>query len=124
MITVNSCIQIFVDFQYTLFTWNRNGNRNPLETTPVEMYINVQKEHQSMISAAFTEFRKNTASFLDKVENGETVVITRHGRPIAEIVPPSDSISSRSWKRPAARVKIKGISLSSAVLEERTRSRA
>lgn len=77
-----------------------------------------------MISTAFTEFRKNTASFLDKVENGETIVITRHGRPIAEVVPPSDSVVSRSWKRPALRMKLKGISLSQEVMEDRARSRS
>ena len=87
------------------------------------MYINVQKEAQ-MISTAFTDFRKKTASFLDKVENGETVVVTRHGRPIAEIVPPSSNVLGRSWKRPALRMKLKGISISKAVMEERTKSRA
>jgi prevent-host-death family protein len=87
------------------------------------MYINVQKEAR-MISAAFTDFRKKTASFLDKVENGETVIITRHGRPIAEVVPPSSSVYRRSWKRPALRMKLKGTSISEAVLEERAKNRA
>jgi prevent-host-death family protein len=77
-----------------------------------------------MISAAFTEFRKKTASFLDKVENGETVVITRHGRPIAEVVPPSEAVSDRSWKRPAIRMALKGISLSRELVEEREKNRA
>jgi prevent-host-death family protein len=76
-----------------------------------------------MISAAFTDFRKKTASFLDKVENGETVVITRHGRPIAEVIPPSGALYKKSWKRPALRMKLKGISLSKAVVEERAKSR-
>ena len=87
------------------------------------MYINVHKETR-MISAAFTEFRKHTASFLDKVENGEIIVITRHGRPIAEIVPPSGEVLNRSWQRPALRMKIKGISLSREVLNERAKSRS
>jgi prevent-host-death family protein len=87
------------------------------------MYINVQKEAQ-MISTAFTDFRKKTASFLDKVENGETVVITRHGRPIAEVVPPSSVVFQRSWKRPALRMKLKGVSISKEVLEERAKNRA
>lgn len=87
------------------------------------MYINVHKE-TPMIATAFTEFRKNTASFLDKVENGETIVITRHGRPIAEIVPPSGAVLNQSWKRPALRMKLKGISLSREVLKERKKSRS
>ena len=76
-----------------------------------------------MITAAFTEFRKRIASFLDKVENGETVVITRHGRPIAEVAPPSFSTEGKSWKRPALRLKLKGISISKAVMADRKMSR-
>jgi prevent-host-death family protein len=87
------------------------------------MYIRVHKE-AAMISTAFTEFRKNTASFLNKVEEGETVVITRHGRPIAEVVPPSVPVGmNRSWKRPALRLKLKGVSISRAVLDDRKKDR-
>ena len=77
-----------------------------------------------MISIAFTEFRKKTASFLDRVENGETVIITRHGRPIAEIIPPSVGPYNQSWKRPALRMNLRGVSISRAVLEERRKSRS
>jgi prevent-host-death family protein len=76
-----------------------------------------------MISTAFTEFRKHSAAFLDKVENGETIVITRHGRPVAEMVPPSSALESKSWKRPALRLKLKGISLSKAFMADRKSSR-
>lgn len=72
-----------------------------------------------MISTAFTESRKHSAAFLDKVENGETVVITRHGRPVAEMVPPANVLDVASWKRPALRLKLKGISLSRAVMADR-----
>jgi prevent-host-death family protein len=77
-----------------------------------------------MVSTAFTEFRKRTASFLDKVENGETVIITRHGRPIAEVIPATPASSLKSWKRPALRLSIKGLSLSRAIMEDRKASRA
>ena len=77
-----------------------------------------------MVSTAFTKFREKIASFLDKVENGETVVITRHGRPIAEVIPPSSGFCNPSWKRPALRMRIKGISVGRAILEERAKSRS
>jgi len=76
-----------------------------------------------MVSTAFTEFRKHSAAFLDKVENGETVIITRHGRPVAEMIPPASTFGVKSWKRPALRLKIKGVSLSKAVLAERVNGR-
>jgi prevent-host-death family protein len=76
-----------------------------------------------MLSTGFTKFRTHAASYLDKVEHGETIVITRHGRPVAEIVPPSGSTASKSWKRPAARIAIKGISLSRSIVSDRRESR-
>lgn len=77
-----------------------------------------------MLSAGFTRFRTHAASYLNKVERGETVVITRHGRPIAEIVPPGDRTACRSWKRPALRLAIKGVSLSSGIISGRRAGRA
>jgi prevent-host-death family protein len=77
-----------------------------------------------MVSTGFTNFRSNAASFLDKVEHGETVVITRHGRPVAEIVPPSGSTASKSWKRPALRIAIKGASLSRSIISDRRESKS
>jgi antitoxin (DNA-binding transcriptional repressor) of toxin-antitoxin stability system len=54
---------------------------------------------------------------LDRVEQGETLIVLRHGRPIAEISPVSGS--SPSWKRPALRLVTKGAALSRAILDER-----
>jgi prevent-host-death family protein len=87
------------------------------------MYIYVQME-VAMISTSFTEFRKKAASFMDIAENGETVIITRRGRPIAEINPPSQSLSNPSWKRPALRMKIKGIDLTQEILKDRATNRS
>ncbi|MFH0920715.1 MAG: type II toxin-antitoxin system Phd/YefM family antitoxin [Fibrobacterota bacterium] len=77
-----------------------------------------------MISTAFTEFRKHTARYLDKVENGDRVIITRYGRPVAEISVPTSIMNGMSWKRPALRLKITGASLASAILSERKKSRS
>ncbi|MBI4875037.1 MAG: type II toxin-antitoxin system prevent-host-death family antitoxin [Acidobacteria bacterium] len=37
-----------------------------------------------------SEAKTHLPQLLDRVERGETVVITRHGRPIARIVPEAD----------------------------------
>ena len=70
-----------------------------------------------------TDFRKNTSSFINEVELGETLILIRHGKPVAEIIP----FSSRSqkipaWKQPSARLQIEGSDLSSAILEDREAS--
>ena len=37
-----------------------------------------------------SEAKTHLPSLLDEVERGETIIITRHGRPIARIVPEAD----------------------------------
>lgn len=73
-----------------------------------------------MTTVTLTEFRSHASGMLTRVERGETLVVLRHGRPIAEVSPvtPQDD-SQLSWKRPALRLTAKGAALSSAILEDR-----
>lgn len=41
-----------------------------------------------------TEAKARFAQLLDDVEQGETIVITRHGRPVARIVPENEQRSA------------------------------
>ncbi len=63
---------------------------------------------------------------LDLVEQGETVRILRHGKPVAELVPlKAEEAAAKvpSWKRPFEPVVLPpGVSLSQAVLDERNES--
>jgi len=43
-----------------------------------------------MHALPLSELRANIAAALDLVESGETVRITRHGRPVADLVPVVD----------------------------------
>jgi antitoxin (DNA-binding transcriptional repressor) of toxin-antitoxin stability system len=71
-----------------------------------------------MKTVTFTDFRKNASGFI--TEHGETLVLLRRGKPIAEVVPFSDrSERTPSWKRPGIHLQIQGSDLSSAILEER-----
>ena len=73
-----------------------------------------------MKTISFTDFRKKASGFITEVEHGETIVLLRRGKPVAEVVPFSDRVHKiPSWKRPGIRLKIKGSDLSSAILEER-----
>jgi antitoxin (DNA-binding transcriptional repressor) of toxin-antitoxin stability system len=70
----------------------------------------------------FTEFRKHASGLLSDVEKGESFLVLRHGKPIAEISPPATGREVRpSWKRPGLKLIAKGASLSAAILEERRR---
>lgn len=74
-----------------------------------------------MRTITFTEFRKHASSLFSAVESGEIITVLRHGKPIAEISPPSKPGGLPSWKNPGLRLSIKGMELSSAILEERER---
>lgn len=98
-----------------------------LDSLPSELYTYVQYVHfQSgglrMKTVTFTEFRKRASGVLSDVEKGESFLVLRHGKPIAEISPPSSGhTSTPSWKRPGSRLTIKGACLSATILEERRR---
>ncbi len=73
-----------------------------------------------MKSVAFTDFRKKASDLITEVEHGETIILLRHGKPVAEVVPFSDKAQrSPAWKLSGIRLRIQGNDLSSAILEER-----
>ncbi len=73
-----------------------------------------------MKTVTFTEFREHASEFFSEVEKGGTLLVLRHGRPIAEISPPSHQRDENpSWRRPGLRLTAKGAGLSAAILEER-----
>lgn len=72
-----------------------------------------------MKTISFTEFRNHASDMMTEVEHGETLLVVRHGRPIAEVSPATDQ--QPSWKRPALRLSAKGAGLAIAILQERKR---
>ena len=74
-----------------------------------------------MKTVSFTEFRKHASNLFSDVENGEKLLIMRHGKAIAEINPVSSESKTPSWKKQGLRLSIKGAELSSAIIEERER---
>ncbi len=40
-----------------------------------------------MKTVTFTEFRRRASGMISEVERGETLVVIRHGKPVAEISP-------------------------------------
>ena len=73
-----------------------------------------------MTTVTVTEFRSQASGMLSRVEHGETLVVLRHGRPVAEVSPVSAVADGEpSWKKPGIRLVAKGADLSSAILAER-----
>jgi len=75
-----------------------------------------------MKSVSFTDFRANASALFDEVERGETVIVLRHGKAVAEIHPAAATSKKKpSWQRPGPRLTTKGEGLSTAILGERGR---
>ena len=75
-----------------------------------------------MTTVTLTEFRSHASGMLSRVENGETLLVLRHGRPVAEVTPVVNKDNGKpSWKTPALRLSTKGGALSAAILGERDR---
>lgn len=73
-----------------------------------------------MKTITFTDFRKKASGFITEVEHGETIILLRRGKPIAEIIPfTGRPPRTPSWKQPGICLQMKGSDLSSAILEER-----
>ena len=70
-----------------------------------------------MVSISFTQLRQNAKTYFDAVEKGKTIRVIRHGKVIAEIVPPKTKQSSSL--KPIVPLIIPGVSLSNTILKER-----
>ncbi len=56
-----------------------------------------------MESIAISQFKATCLAVLEKVNrSGQPILVTRRGKPVAEIVPPSRPSPSRSWLGSAA----------------------
>lgn len=70
-----------------------------------------------MKTVAFTDSRKRASDLITGVEHGETLVLLRHGKPVAEVVPFSDRVQRvPAWKPSGVRLRISGGDLSYAIL--------
>jgi prevent-host-death family protein len=70
-----------------------------------------------MQQTTFTDFRRHAKDFFDAVEAGDVVRVYRNGRPIADVVPiPAEE---PAWKRPVARIAVRGTRASDMVIEGR-----
>lgn len=78
-----------------------------------------------MHTIALSEFRAHASAMIDLVEQGETVRILRHGKPVAELVPlkPDMPVKMPSWKRPIEPLHIvrpDGKTGAQLIIDERT----
>ncbi|MGA1839547.1 MAG: type II toxin-antitoxin system Phd/YefM family antitoxin [bacterium] len=70
------------------------------------------------------EARSKLSSLLDRVEEGEEVIITRHGKEVARIISPNDNIKKLpSLKKFRSSIHIETNTLSDTVIKARKKER-
>jgi len=80
--------------------------------------------YKTMHTLPLSEFRANVSAMLDLVEQGQTVRILRHGKPVAELVPVKAEAGDAlpAWKReiaPACALRADGKTAAQLLLEDR-----
>jgi prevent-host-death family protein len=73
-----------------------------------------------MKSVTFSELRNNAKKYFDTVEQGETLEVFRHGKPVAILMPAGSR--RRSSTRDVSPLRVPGVSLAKAILKEREES--
>ncbi len=81
---------------------------------------NAQSARVAQSEVTFTELRSNAKAYFDAVAAGQSVRVTRNGKPIAEIVPIKAEMPS--WKRPAKPIALGKLSLSREITHDRDES--
>jgi len=75
-----------------------------------------------MKTVTFSQLRNNAKKYFDAVEQGETVEVYRHGKPIALLTPVLREPVLTRWKT-AHPIKISGVSASKIIIEGRKKNR-
>ena len=71
-----------------------------------------------MVQVKVTELSQKIDKLIDQIENGESCIIIKEGKPIAEILPVKNH--TQGWKRKFNKVKLPpGISAQAYIEEER-----
>ena len=69
------------------------------------------KKYPAMQEIGVFEAKKTLGALLDRVERGEEIVITRHGRPVARLVPNVASIDRSRAQAAADRIRARAQTL-------------
>ncbi len=78
-----------------------------------------------MVKLSAKAARAKFSSLLDQVENGEEVVIMRHGKPVARLVGKIPALNNKFPDLTAfrSRIKVRGKPASQLVIDERKKAR-
>jgi len=64
-----------------------------------------------MMEVGAFEAKNTLGSLLDRVQDGEEIVITRHGRPVARLVPNAGSTDREQARAASERIRARAVAL-------------
>jgi prevent-host-death family protein len=64
-----------------------------------------------MLEVGAFEAKNTLGTLLDRVQNGEEILITRHGRPVARLVPNTGGIDRDQARAAAGRIRHRALQL-------------
>jgi prevent-host-death family protein len=70
-----------------------------------------------MLEVGAFEAKNTLGTLLDRVESGEEVLITRHGRPVARLVPNSGRVDRTEARAAATRIRARAAQSGSEVFD-------
>jgi prevent-host-death family protein len=99
-------------------TTKQSGTPCPFDAAAFSIDLHPKMVKIMVMEAAIADVKKRLCELVDRVEDGETVIITRHGKPAAKIVPFKKT--GKFWRAdPPDDPKLyKGINLDEPILDE------
>lgn len=76
-----------------------------------------------MTQVTIRQLTHGFSGYIKIVKRGERIVILDRRTPVADLVPHNANITQPGWKRPIAKIKVKGIGLSRTVSKMRDEER-
>ena len=77
-----------------------------------------------MVKINMREFSLNIAKYMERAHKGESFMIMRRNKPIAEITPPHQGKVKPGWSLQMPKLKIKGLSMSQELTTYREEERS
>ena len=76
-----------------------------------------------MTQVTIRELMHGFSSYLKAVKNGERIVILDRRTPVADLIPNNENLARPGWKRPVAKIAVKGSGLAATVSKMRDEER-
>lgn len=81
------------------------------------------KEELEMTQVTIRQLTHGFSTYLRAVKRGERIIILERRTPVADLTPHNENMAQPGWKRPIAKLKVKGVSLSRTVSKMREEDR-